>query len=482
MKFIKDNYLIILIFLLGLVLRIYDLDNESLWYDEAFSVSISNLGPLKIIETVFNLGIEGNPPLYYLILHYWMMAFGDSEFSLRFMSVLFGLASILAVYALGKLLFNKNTGIIAALILAVSLFDVKYSQEARGYTLLTFLTITSFYSLVKLTSKKSLIHSVIYLISSTLILYTHFYAIFIIAAQNIFCLTLFVMHRKAGEITFRKWILLQVVIFIAFIPGLIKLLYLKATVEQSFWISKPTINIITKYLDRYTGLTYLLIIFAVFALISIISFTKLNISKGLRSKFWSLENYNPELGISIGSRIYLLMLWFLFPIAIPVIYSIVSTPMFTVRYAIIAVASSYILVSYGISGFKSKWAVFAAGLIILALSMPTLQGYYSRIGKPDWRGVMAEIEKNAAYGELLVIQPAMGYLPIKYYQTRDDIIILPLKEEFPSFDNLGESSVWVIMSANPKYKNYITEGLGDRYDIELEKQFVYLDLFRLRYK
>ena len=95
---------------------------------------------------MLNNARETNPPFYYVLLHFWVLVFGDSEFSLRFLSVGLGSVSIIAIYALGKLLFNKRAGIIAALILAVSVFHIQFAQEARGYTLTVLLTLISFTS------------------------------------------------------------------------------------------------------------------------------------------------------------------------------------------------------------------------------------------------------------------------------------------------------------------------------------------------
>jgi mannosyltransferase len=141
---IKNNSWIILIFLVGLFLRIYGLGAESIWYDEAVSVTVAKLDLFAQINWSF-LQNDNNPPLYYAILHYWVWIFGDSEFAARVPSALFGSFSIIAIYSVGRFLFNKNVGSFAALILATSVFHIKYSQEARAYSLLAFLTLVSYY-------------------------------------------------------------------------------------------------------------------------------------------------------------------------------------------------------------------------------------------------------------------------------------------------------------------------------------------------
>ena len=93
------------ILLIGYFLRVYDLSNESIWLDEAFSIVSAKLNLSQIFFRP-----ETNPPLYYSILHLWINLFGDSEFSVRFPSVLFGSLSIFMVYKVGNEIFDKDVG------------------------------------------------------------------------------------------------------------------------------------------------------------------------------------------------------------------------------------------------------------------------------------------------------------------------------------------------------------------------------------
>ena len=83
---------------------------------------------------------ELNMVLYYTLLREWMH-FGQTEFVIRSLSALFGIAAIPAVYRLGRRLFDVPTGLIAAALLATHSFHIRYSQEARAYSLQVFLLI-----------------------------------------------------------------------------------------------------------------------------------------------------------------------------------------------------------------------------------------------------------------------------------------------------------------------------------------------------
>jgi uncharacterized membrane protein len=80
-----------------------------------------------------------HPPLYFWLLHYWRLISGDSEFGLRLLSVMFGLLTIAAAYLLGKRINGRFTGLLAALFMTISRFDISWSQEMRMYALAALL-------------------------------------------------------------------------------------------------------------------------------------------------------------------------------------------------------------------------------------------------------------------------------------------------------------------------------------------------------
>ena len=86
--------------LIGLLLRVYGLNDESLWLDEAISADVGMLPINELFDFVKSRDVH--PPLYYILLHYWILLFGNSEVALRLPSVLFSTASIPLFYFFGK--------------------------------------------------------------------------------------------------------------------------------------------------------------------------------------------------------------------------------------------------------------------------------------------------------------------------------------------------------------------------------------------
>ena len=124
--------------LLAFALRIYRLPDQSLWYDEALSIHYANQSLRGLLA-----GVSGSdhPPLHSLLLHFWMGITGRSEFSVRYLSLWWGVLGVALLYRLGKQFFNKSTALLAMALLVVSPFHIWYSQEARMYSLALALSL-----------------------------------------------------------------------------------------------------------------------------------------------------------------------------------------------------------------------------------------------------------------------------------------------------------------------------------------------------
>jgi mannosyltransferase len=109
------------------------LGRQSLWHDEFFSVYWASDGNHFALTHLFD---ETNPPLYYLLLHWWIGLFGDSAAAIRLLSALFSALTVPVVYLLGRNMFGKQAGVLAVLLSTVSYWGLFYAQEARGYSLL----------------------------------------------------------------------------------------------------------------------------------------------------------------------------------------------------------------------------------------------------------------------------------------------------------------------------------------------------------
>jgi mannosyltransferase len=141
-------WLVIAITLLGAGLRILLIDKNGMWLDETFSVWLANHNLGEMLDWIAK--IDQHPPLYYLLLHPWIAQFGDTPKYARLLSALFGTATIPVIYLIGKRMSGVMMGLAAALILVLAPFNIRFAQEARMYTLLTFNAAVAIYALVRL--------------------------------------------------------------------------------------------------------------------------------------------------------------------------------------------------------------------------------------------------------------------------------------------------------------------------------------------
>ena len=108
------------------------------WIDEALAVGISSHGLLDIPGV---LEQDGSPPLYYLLLHGWMQAFGTGEQATHVLSLIFALLAVPAALWGARSLFGARAGWIAAALAALNPFLTYYAQETRMYALLGLLGV-----------------------------------------------------------------------------------------------------------------------------------------------------------------------------------------------------------------------------------------------------------------------------------------------------------------------------------------------------
>ena len=141
-------WLVIIITLVGGFLRMLLLGTKGMWLDETFSVWMASHGVVDMLQWIVR--IDQHPPLYYLLLHYWIALNGDTPYYVRLLSVLFGAGTIPIIYLIGKRMSGVVMGLVAAVLLALSLFNIYFAQETRMYTLLTFDAAVAIYALVRL--------------------------------------------------------------------------------------------------------------------------------------------------------------------------------------------------------------------------------------------------------------------------------------------------------------------------------------------
>jgi|LGVE01.1.fsa_nt_gb 4-amino-4-deoxy-L-arabinose transferase-like glycosyltransferase len=155
----KEKYpwlIVVLLTASGFILRMYDLGSQSFWIDEA----ISSIAATAILDTgtaVFRSGVAYTRGiLNTALIALSFTIFGVTESAARIPSVIFGTLTIPLVYLIGSRWGNSRIGIIAAVLVAFSVWEIAWSRQARMYQQLQFFYILSLYLFYEFTRNKSI--------------------------------------------------------------------------------------------------------------------------------------------------------------------------------------------------------------------------------------------------------------------------------------------------------------------------------------
>lgn len=366
--------MITLIIILGLVLRLISI-NQSLWLDEATTAIVSKMSFTDIF-TKF-LPNDFHPPLYYLLMKYWVTIFGSSEISLRVPSIIFGLTTIYVVYKISK-------NYIAPLLIATSGLLIYYSQEARMYSLVALIVSLAIYFYIK---NKWIIFSILLL----LIGMTDYVALFIIPVFLV------------SDIKNWKKILLSltplVIGFLVWLPIFREQLNSGVSIQGSAWWNilgtgtfKNILLIPAKFIFGRVSINYYLII-----VISLLFLYLL--SKTVKSS-------------------KLIWLWLITPIVMGIIVSFKIPTLTYFRY-LFCLPAFYILLEGGIenSGKYKKLYLFFVLLVNLLST-----GYYlltPSFQREDWRSLV-----NSLVNQKIIFPSDSQKEALTYYGKSDQIIRL----------------------------------------------------------
>ncbi len=488
MRLSSSKVMLLAILFMGLFLRIYDLENESIWLDEGHSIRWANLNLSQMIEEI---SVTDNP-LHLILLHGWINLFGDSEFSTRFLSVVFGFLAIFMIYKVGSLIFDNDVGIVSALLLGLSVFHIRYSQEARPYSLMVLLTLLSMYFFIKLLKKRNLMLSTGYVLFSVLLMYTHILSVFIIIAQNIYLITLFLLSRGANRPNLKGWILLQVILVGLLSPWLVTISML-SMMQGVSWVSVPSISSIIRSFSRYSGSGLLFLFFIILSCASILTYKKVRGSIDWKDVFGSVEGYRWRVSLSNVDRIYLLLLWLFTPIILPFVISQFLTPIYHTRYSMGVSLAFYLLVAKGIKNISLSKAIkpIVVSLIII-FSLVNVWNYYNKVNKEQWREVANYVESNAKPGDIVLFNAGFTQVPFDYYSEERTGLI---KKSFPEGFEVNEENikeldpvvedhnrVWLIFSHRNDRAELINEALGESYNLSDHKKYVGINVYLWEYR
>jgi len=385
----KYWFLILVLITVGAFLRLYHLDFNSFWLDEAATVIFTQQSILNYWQLLNNLG-EVHPPLFYIV-EKLILPFGNSEFLYRLLPALLGIATIPLFYLIGKKMFCCEIGLIMAALLTFSPFHVFFSQDARMYTLLLFLMSVALLFFLKALETNDMRDWVIFGFFSALSLWTHFFAFLFIAILIIFALIQLMKLKK----NLSNLLISAIIITILCSPLLLiaKNLISSRTSGSTWGLVGIDFVIRSMVLFLNTDPDGLLLLLIFFCFGSIVLFYD------YRTKFYFIFTI-----LLVPSFAGLILS-----------YKMPMDP----RYLIVLLPFVFMIIACGVLPFFKKLNKYLVMGIVVALiiltSTPQLSIYYTLPSNNDWRTASAQIEKIAVPGDFIVVLPEYNLIPFDYY-------------------------------------------------------------------
>lgn len=442
------------------LLRLAFLEAKSFDLDEVVSITYARLGWAEFRSAV---SWDVNMSLYYGLLRLWRHV-GESEASIRFLSIIPSVATIPAVYTLGARLFSNTVGLVAALLLCVNAFHIRYAQEARSYSLVVLLVVLSCLFLVNVLERPSRRNVAEYVTATVLALYSHVFGALVLLAQ---CVS--VAIPRPQRMPKEALLISSAAIGISALP----LGYYIVTRDygQLSWIPRTTTQSVIEFVQFLTagGASPgpLLVAYVAACLLAVAGAGKARRSWKVSSQAWPYG---------------LLLWWLLVPIASTLLISIVK-PLFIPYYLIVCLPALVLLAAVGLSRINHRWLLAGALAVVVGLALRGDYDYYmdSTI-KDDFRGATRYVLERAQPEDAILFVAWYVRRPFDYYRGRlpgttggERIAILPRnvsdgQTSVPSqYDR-----VWLFLSHTeypPMIERSIVTSLAARYPAMAERTF-----------
>jgi len=367
-------------------LRFHELTFQSYWIDELFSASFSH--PDRTLGEAVAVTLEDvHPPLFQTLLWFAYKVFGYSEYTGRALSATFGIATIPALYLLGREAFNRDVGRYCATLGAFSVFLIFYAQEARSYTLLFLLCTLSYAALFSVVREPSGRNIALYCGATIAMLYTHYFGFVAAASQALalpLCLAAMVSATRKGFLI--RAAAVAGIIGLAVSP-LLPWIFSHSDI-QAFWIKQPG--------PGFIGLYFLLYFpppsFAPWMLALLL----FGLVRGLFSSHISApERRGSELTFRFGTA--MACFWITSCLALPYARGLFAAPMLTFRNGIITIPAMLLLAALGVYFMKRRTLRGIVLALLVGMSLYALfvsPGLYQRVMKSQFREVAAIVARN----------------------------------------------------------------------------------------
>lgn len=408
---VADKAGLVAVIILALGARFHAITVPVIWYDEAYSLLLAEGSPAYIWATTAR---DVHPPLYYVLLHFWMLLFGNGVLAARSLSALADVGTLLLCIKLMSLVTTRRATWMAALLLALLPMSARYSQEVRMYTLLGFWLMGATVALVcwiKVPDQKR--YPVFYVLLMTAAFYTHYFAALCVLVHWL-CWWRTWEDGRPTAISFRAWIVANSAIVVLYLPWIPYFIDQLLRMDGLEWIPPLTWQ---------TALTF------VWQLVMM----------GDSASYSSFWRVLPWVFIVVCAATMLLkarherpfsvllVSYFFVPVLTVFLVSLI-VPVFNARYLVFAAAALPLIVALALDAWSERHTALAAvamALVLLA-EIHGLSAVYAQTDemngtsiRKDARldAVVAGLGREVRPGDEIVVDNLYWYLPFTYYNS-----------------------------------------------------------------
>ena len=422
---------------IGFLLRLFDISRSNIWHDEGYTMWLLRY---NVSEILTRTARDVHPPGYYLIAKPWVMIFGTSVFSIRFLSLKFSVGIIYLAYKIIEMIVDNKAAFWTGIFLSFSPFLIRFGQEARMYGVVAFFTTLATYYFVKYIKEKKPIYLVGYTIAMIIAMYTQYYSFFVIISlwliYAIYTTEFWKFHwiaaiKGALGVFDWKWWLANITLLVLYIPWF-PVAYKQVTrVGGSYWI-KPewiTAKTIPANVSQFISYTHAEQIFSWHSPLGPISYwliMLLLIGSGL---FLFLDKKRWKLWLSFYIFGYL-------PMILVFTLSKMRTPIYQDRYFPFSAIAIFAIWGSVVAMIKSKVIRVSAGMALLMIMIFGI--FVMRVEvNHQMKQVITEIKSQQQSGDVVVSGSLYTFLDGSYYMDYQDIKFIS-----KSVDGYGETSLF----------------------------------------
>jgi len=370
---------------LGAVLRLIALGYKSFWIDEIASVAIARRATPVFWHFLWH--DEGNMAAYYVLLRPWLHL-GYGEGTVRLLSVIPGILSIPLMYVVGRRLFDRQVGIVAALFLALNACAVGVSQEARAYSFVVLAVLLSTYLFVRFIELPTQATAVAYALVAGMTCYFHYFGV-LVPAAHFAALAALPANRRPW-----KPLLLAAAIILAEATPILWLIHAQDTGHIS-WVQRPS------FLEFYHLGAFLAANSgkAVGAVLLVVDLALLGIFLKCLMSTWKTD-LECRWGYSLIASLVAT------PILLALLVSFVR-PAFYHRFLVICLPGWLLMTAVGVTQLRGRAWRMSAIAIVCALSLVSIIILQRRVTE-DWRGVVNYLIANGTSDDRVVYYQSIG--------------------------------------------------------------------------